>query len=136
MLSQGVNRIYFGNYPAYEERRMIADLTPLPHLRELFQMHLTNYRAGKVNFSAQWLLPQEVLSRKLAHIVAVARAAVDSTNERTMVICPAEMAELLAIEWQVGRNSRLSYNYQDRHYYLNLAHKMEGAEEQSFLEFI
>lgn len=53
-----------------------------------------------------------------------------------MVICPAEMAELLAIEWQVGKNGRLSYNYQDRHYYLNLAHKMEGAEEQSFVEFI
>jgi hypothetical protein len=65
----------------------------------------------------------------------VTRAAVDSTNQRTLLVVTAEMAELLAIEWQVGKG-RLSYNYQDGQHYLSLAHKMEGAEEQTFMEFI
>jgi hypothetical protein len=33
LLSQDIKRIYLGNYPAFEERRMIADHTPLSKLR-------------------------------------------------------------------------------------------------------
>jgi hypothetical protein len=51
-LSQNIKRIYFGNYPAFEERRMIADHTSLGKLRELFQLHLRNFKLGKFNFSA------------------------------------------------------------------------------------
>ena len=45
------------------------------------------------------------------------------------------MAELLAIEWQVSKE-KLTYYYQDGNHYLNLAHKLETAQEQSFVEFI
>jgi hypothetical protein len=30
----------------------------------------------------------------------------------------------------------LNYNYQDGHHYFNLSHRLEGVEDQSFMEFI
>lgn len=80
LLSQNIKRIYFGNYPAFQERKMIADHTSLNKLRELFQLHLRNFRLGKFNFSAQWLFPKQVLANKLSHLINITRAVVESTN--------------------------------------------------------
>ena len=59
---------------------MIADNTSLSRMRELFQMHLRNIREGRLNFSAEWLFPREVLTQKLGHILGVTRAVVSTTN--------------------------------------------------------
>jgi len=44
---------------------------------------------GKKDFSAQWLFPSEVLTRKLGHVIGVARAVADSSSGRSLIICPA-----------------------------------------------
>lgn len=82
---------------------MLADHISLQELRNLFQQHLANIKKLNLNFKAQWLFPQDILRKKLSSVVKIARQVASSQKGRTMLLCPAEMAELLGVEWQLGR---------------------------------
>ena len=69
---------------------MLANSMSLQKLRELFQLHLKNIRENRLNFSAQWLFPKEVLRKKLSHLLGVARAVAEVGEGRTILVCPAE----------------------------------------------
>jgi hypothetical protein len=99
---QSVDNIYMADYPVFEERKMLADSLSLQQLRDLFQEHLANIRKLNLNFRAQWLFPQDILRKKLSSVVKIARQVVLGNKGRTMLLCPAEMTELIGIEWQLG----------------------------------
>lgn len=92
LCSQTVQKIYFGDFPVFEERRMLADNMSLTLLRKLFQEHLSQFRKLNWQFSAQWLFPKEILRKKLRNVVKIARAVGGSGKGRTVLLCPAEIA--------------------------------------------
>lgn len=92
LCSQTVDKVYMADYPTFQERKMLADSMSLHQLRDFFQEHLANVRKLRLNFSAQWLFPKQILTKKLRNVVNIARGVASRGEGRTILICPAEIA--------------------------------------------
>ncbi len=73
LIASTVENVYFCDYPFLKEREMIALNMKLSDLRQLAKQHAYYKQANKENFSAELLLPKNVVEKKFRHIFKLAK---------------------------------------------------------------
>ena len=75
---------------------MIALNMKLEDLRQLMKQHAYYKHTKNEHFSAQLLLPKNVVEKKFRHIIKLAKTISLATESSPILICDASIAEVFA----------------------------------------
>lgn len=73
LMSPSVEKVYFCDFPWMKEREMIALNCKLEDMRQLAKQTAYFRQQKRQNFDPELLLPKDIVQRKFAHIIKLAR---------------------------------------------------------------
>ncbi len=92
LASNTVENVFFCDYPFLKEREMIAMNMSLENLRQLVKQYAYYKQNDKENFSAELLLPKNVVETKFRHIIKLAKTIALMKDSTPILICEASIA--------------------------------------------